>query len=127
MRSFRIWLPRTFKPEHLFKVDIPCLHVGLEGPLINSQLDNLWRVHPNLMKRVHPKTPWRSLFLGLTLLYAHAEVFFNHKGVKIKNYTFTYPLAFTGEDQKSYHEKAKRSDSQDSPVLLWLGSRFRRL
>lgn len=97
----------NIQPEHLFKVDIPCLHVGLEGPLIDSRLNNLWRVHPNLKWDPNPKTPWRSLFLGLTLLYAHAEVFFNHKGVKIKNYTFTYPLAFTGEDQKSYHEKAR--------------------
>lgn len=97
----------NIQPEHLFKVDIPCLHVGLEGPLINQQFDNLWRVHPNLKWDPNPKTPWRSLFLGLTLLYAHAEVFFNHRGVKIKNYTFTYPLAFTGEDQKSYHDKAK--------------------
>jgi hypothetical protein len=99
--------PANIQPEHLFKVDIPCLHTELEQALFYGGLSNLWRVHDNLKWDPNPKTPWRSLFLGLTLLYAHAEVFFKHKGVKISKYTFTYPLAFSGDDQKSYHEKAR--------------------
>jgi hypothetical protein len=93
--------------EHLFEVDIPSLHVGLEQPLFFGSLKNLWRIHSNLKWDPNPKTPWRYLFLGLTLLYAHAELFFNHDGVRIKRYTFTYPLAFTGADQKLYHDKSR--------------------
>jgi hypothetical protein len=94
--------------EHLFKVDIPGLHKELEQRLYYGNLNALWRIHQNLKWDPNPKKPWRSLFLELLLLYAHAEMFFS-KGVMLKNYTFTFPLAFSLDEQTRYQEKAEEA------------------
>jgi hypothetical protein len=96
------------KLEHLFKVDIPGLHKGLEQPLYYGKLNALWRIHQNLKWDPNPRKPWRSLFLELLLLYAHAEMFFS-KGVLVKNYTFTFPLAFSLDEQERYQEKSEEA------------------
>lgn len=92
--------------DHLFKVDIPCLHRDLETRLFYGQLQKVWTIHPNLKWDVDGRTePWRTLFLQLTLLYAHAEMFFNRKKI-IDSYTFTFPLAFSKDEQERFHAKA---------------------
>lgn len=99
--------PAQLGVEHLFKVDMPGLHKNAELKLFGVQaMSELWRIHSNLKWDPDPKTPWRSLFLELTLLYAHAELFFN-RGAVINKYIFTYPLAFTKGERERYHEKAQ--------------------
>jgi hypothetical protein len=101
--------PSQLGVEHLFKVDMPGLHKGAELELFGIQaMSNIWRMHSNLKWDPDPKTPWRSLFLELTLLYTHAELFFNKSAV-INKYVFTYPLAFTKGERERYHEKAKEA------------------
>lgn len=100
--------PTEIKLEHLFKVDIPGLHKGLEVRLYTGKLDASWRLHQNLKWDPNPKKPWRSLFLELLLLYTHAELFFN-RGSFIGEYTFTFPLAFSAEEQERYQEKAEEA------------------
>jgi hypothetical protein len=56
------------------------------------------------------QTPWRSLFLGLTLLYAHAETFFGgDQGRRINKYIFTFPLAFSETDRDQFHREMRKS------------------
>src|SRR4029079_9811169 len=50
--------------------------------------------------------PWRTLFLELTLLYAHADLFFDKRAV-VDHYVFTFPLAFRKDDRESFHNKVK--------------------
>lgn len=92
--------------EHLFKVDIPGLHKNMEERLSQGEFNRMWKMHPNPKWETAGTKPWRTLFLELTMLYAHAELFFN-KGVKLDKYVFTYPLAFSKEERKSYHSKAQ--------------------
>jgi hypothetical protein len=99
--------PEDLQLEHLFKVDVPGLHKGIEARLFaGGGLSQIWRIHPNLKWDPSPKNPWRSLFLELTLLYAHAEMFFN-KGAIINKYIFTYPLALSRREAERYHERAR--------------------
>ncbi|HRI05258.1 MAG TPA: hypothetical protein PLL77_16090, partial [Pyrinomonadaceae bacterium] len=91
--------------EHLFKVDIPSLHKGLNNRFAEGVFNKDWRTHSNLKWNTDTRTPWRSLFLELILLYAHAEVFFN-KSAKLESYVFTYPLAFSSNYGDTYHNKA---------------------
>ena len=98
--------PNNIKLEHLFKTDIPCLHKGMGQRLVANQYDLDWRVHEDLKWNADQRTPWRSLFLQLALLYAHAEVFFN-KSSRINKYVFTYPLAFSEEFGDTYHDRAE--------------------
>lgn len=92
--------------KHLFEVDIPGLHKGLEARLNDGSFNGLWNVHPNLKWGRHDSSsePWRTLFLELLMTYAHAEVFFNHKS-RLEEYTFTYPLALSSLDE--FHRQAQ--------------------
>lgn len=107
----------SLKPEevsisHLFKVDIPGLHKELEQRLYQGDLNKTWKPHANLKWDLEGKTePWRTLFLQLSLLYAHAEMFFN-KRTLIDHYVFTFPLAFRKDDRDSYHTKVKNALKQ---------------
>jgi hypothetical protein len=92
--------------DHLFKVDIPGLHKNMEERLSQGEFNRMWKMHPNPKWETAGTKPWRTLFLELTMLYAHAELFFN-KGVKLDKYVFTFPLAFSKEERKSYHTKAQ--------------------
>jgi hypothetical protein len=49
--------------------------------------------------------PWRSLFISLVLLYAHAELFFQEHA-KVDAYAFTYPLAFEDTERDLYVQDA---------------------
>lgn len=98
--------PDDVQLEHLFKVDIPGLHKRIDRQLFAGGLSLIWRIHQNLKWDPNPKTPWRSLFLELTLLYAHAEMFFN-RGMLVNKYIFTYPLALPSREVKRFHEKAR--------------------
>ncbi len=92
--------------QHLFKVDVPCLHRALEDRLFYGQLDKVWKIHPNLKWDLEGKTePWRTLFLQQTLLFAHAEMFFNRSRM-IDRYVFTFPLAYSKDEQQRFHAKA---------------------
>ncbi|HEX8457766.1 MAG TPA: hypothetical protein VF656_10755 [Pyrinomonadaceae bacterium] len=92
--------------EHLFKVDIPGLHKNMEARLSEGTFNRVWKMHPNPKWETSGGKPWRTLFLELTMLYAHAELFFN-KGVKLNKYVFTFPLAFSKDERKSYHSKVQ--------------------
>jgi len=98
--------PDQLKLEHLFKVDIPCLHNEMSGLLVRNEFDTEWRVHENMKWSPDQRTPWRSLFLQLVLFYAHAEVFFVKKA-KLDKYVFTYPLAFSEDYGTTYHDRAQ--------------------
>ncbi|HEX5702263.1 MAG TPA: hypothetical protein VFX97_03490 [Pyrinomonadaceae bacterium] len=93
----------------IFKVDIPGLHRDLEQRLYQGDLNKTWKPHANLKWDLDGKTePWRTLFLQLTLLYAHAEMFFS-KRMLIDRYVFTFPLAFRKDDRDSYHNKVRQA------------------
>lgn len=95
--------------EHLFKVDLPGLHSEIEERLLQGRLNTFWEPHMNMKWNLDDPTPWRSLFLGLSLLYAHAELFFDgSQGATINKYIFTYPLAFTETDRNAFHVEAKQ-------------------
>ena len=97
--------PEEIQLEHLFKVDVPGLHKGIENRLYEGRLNQVWRIHPNLKWDPDPKTPWRSLFLELILLYSHAEMFFTRASV-INRYVFTFPLAFPKTFRDRFHAQA---------------------
>lgn len=98
--------PDELQLEHLFKVDMPGLHRQFESRLYEKGIYTTWRLHSNLKWDPDPRTPWRALFLELTLLYAHAEMFFNRASVA-DSYIFTFPLAFGDTFRKRYHEQAQ--------------------
>lgn len=100
--------PNDLKIEHLFKVDIPSLHKGLNSSFALGTFNKEWRTHSNLKWSSDVSTPWRSLFLELILFYAHAEVFFG-KSSMIGNYVFTYPLAFSADFGNTYHLRAQEA------------------
>lgn len=99
--------PNEVSVEHLFKVDIPGLHKDMEQRLYEGSLNTTWKPHANLKWDLDGKTePWRTLFLELTLLYAHADLFFAKRAM-VNHYIFTFPLAFRKEDEDGYHNKVK--------------------
>jgi hypothetical protein len=94
--------------EHLFKTDIPSLHKGINSRFADGAFTKEWRTHANLKWDTDTRTPWRSLFLEMILLYAHGEVFFNRQA-RIEKYVFTYPLAFSSDYGNTYHNKAQEA------------------
>jgi hypothetical protein len=93
--------------DHLFKVDVPGLHKELEQRLYEGSLNATWKPHANLKWDLEGRTePWRTLFLELTLLYAHADLFFDKRAM-VDHYVFTFPLAFRKDDRESFHNKVK--------------------
>lgn len=103
--------PDDIQAEHLFMVDIAGLHGNeMEERLFDGRFDALWQHHANMKWDLDIRTPWRSLFLGLSLLYAHAEVFFTGSpGAEIHKYVFTFPLAFSESDRKGFHTVAQEA------------------
>ncbi|MDA2925659.1 hypothetical protein MYX78_00230 [Acidobacteria bacterium AH-259-G07] len=100
--------PSEIRIEQLTRVDIPGLHFGLEKALYHGELNALWEGHTDLKWGLDLQTPWRSLFLALSLLYAHAEVFFgDDKGGKIDQYVFTFPLAMS-TNKEHFHNEVRR-------------------
>jgi hypothetical protein len=94
--------------EDFLQIDIPGLHKNMEERLAAGELDTNWKIHSNLKWELGKKTPWRSLFLGLSLLYAHAEVFFRtNGGAKINKYVFTYPLALPEREKDLFINSTK--------------------
>ncbi|MFN0141501.1 MAG: hypothetical protein ACKVQW_15625 [Pyrinomonadaceae bacterium] len=100
--------PEHLLIEHLFKVDIPSLHKGINDRFASGVFNKDWRTHSNLKWNTDTRTPWRSLFLELILLYTHAEVFFK-RSAKLEKYVFTYPLAFSADYGDTYHNKAQEA------------------
>ncbi len=100
--------PENLLLEHLFKVDIPSLHKGINTPFVTGAFNADWRTHSNLKWNTDTRTPWRSLFLELIMMYGHAEVFFN-RNARIEDYVFTYPLAFSEDYGDTYHNKAQEA------------------
>lgn len=103
--------PAEVQVKHLFQTDIPGLHRGMEAQLYSGVLSGLWETKKgeDMKWKLDPRKPWRSVFLGLSLLYAHAEVFFGGKertAAKINEYVFTFPLALL--DQKDTFVKAAK-------------------
>lgn len=92
--------------EHLFKTDIPCLHKGMIQRLVANQYDTQWRIHENLKWSADQRTPCRSLFLQMALLYAHAEIFFGESAM-LNKYVFTYPLTFSDDFGSTYYDRAE--------------------
>jgi hypothetical protein len=104
--------PEQVSLDHLFKVDIPGLHKNLEQRLYEGSLNTTWKSHANLKWDLEGRTePWRTLFLELTLLYAHADLFFDKRAV-VDTYVFTFPLAFRKDDRESFHTKVKSALKQ---------------
>ena len=100
-------IKENIRVEDLFRVDIPSLHRGIENPLSRGDYDGDWELHDTLKWNPDTRKPWRSLFLGLSLLYAHAELFFQHRS-KVREYVFTYPLAFTETEKDLFIAEAQR-------------------
>ena len=99
--------PDEIALDHLFKVDIPGLHKDMEQRLYEGSLNTTWKPHANLKWDLEGRTePWRTLFLELTLLYAHADLFFDKRAM-VDHYVFTFPLAFRKDDRESFHNKVK--------------------
>lgn len=100
--------PDAIRIEHLFQSDIPGLHSGLEGQLSTGGFDERWNIHDDLKWDMdRKKEPLRAIFLGLSVLYAHAEIFFgSREGIKINNYVFTFPLAFKRTEMNSFKDNA---------------------
>lgn len=97
------------KGEHLFKVDIPGLHKQMEENLVVGQYSRLWETHSNMKWDLDILAPWRPLFLGITLLYAHAELFFRgQQGSELDRYVFTFPLAFSDPERDGFHAEARK-------------------
>jgi hypothetical protein len=104
--------PEQVSLDHLFKVDIPGLHKDLEQRLYEGSLNATWKSHANLKWDLEGRTePWRTLFLELTLLYAHADLFFDKRAV-VDHYVFTFPLAFRKDDRENFHTKVKNALKQ---------------
>lgn len=108
-RSLPDLTPQTIRWEHWFKVDIPSLHQKIDDQVYReNRLDVEWYYHTNLKWSGNGNSPYRSLFLELALLYAHAEAFFV-KGLKISRYVFTYPLSFSDDYEQGYEETLRHS------------------
>jgi len=104
--------PENVALDHLFRVDIPGLHRDLEQRLYEGSLNATWKAHSNLKWDLEGRTePWRTLFLELTLLYAHADLFFTKRAL-VDHYVFTFPLAFRKDDRENYHTKVKTALKQ---------------
>lgn len=104
--------PEQVSLDHLFKVDIPGLHKNLEQRLYEGSLNATWKSHANLKWDLEGRTePWRTLFLELTLLYAHADLFFDKRAM-VDHYVFTFPLAFRKDDRDNFHTKVKNALKQ---------------
>jgi hypothetical protein len=87
--------------EHIFRVDIPALHQKVEDYMLKGSYSDVWSLHDDLKWNSNDMTPWRSLFISLVLLYAHAELYFKHHA-KVAAYAFTYPLAFGDTERDLY-------------------------
>ncbi len=97
------------RSEHLFKVDVPGLHKQMEENLVVGQYGRLWETHSNMKWDLDVLAPWRPLFLGITLLYAHAELFFRgQQGAEIDRYVFTFPLAFSDQEREGFHAESRK-------------------
>jgi hypothetical protein len=104
--------PEEISLDHLFKIDIPGLHKDLEQRLYEGSLNAIWKSHANLKWDLEGRTePWRTLFLELTLLYAHADLFFDKRAI-VDDYVFTFPLAFRKDDRDNFHTKVKNALKQ---------------
>ena len=105
--SLKRLTPNEIEVEHLFHAAIPGLHKGLEAQILR-RAGTPWVVHDNLKWELNSRKPYRELFLWLSLLYAHAELFFKYDA-KIENYVFTFPLALPEEHRFFFHEEARRA------------------
>ncbi len=92
--------------KHLFQVAIPGLHRGLKDREYLDQNQGIWEPHVDLKWELRPQSPYRLLFLWLSLVYAHAEVFFRYDAA-VEDYVFTYPLALPNPQRKHFHTEAK--------------------
>jgi hypothetical protein len=102
--------PEEISIGHLFNVDVPGLHAEIEEKLSAGDFNALWETHSKMKWDLDIKSPWRALFLGVTLLYAHAEVFFGgEQGRRINKYIFTFPLAFSETDRSEFHLEMRKS------------------
>jgi hypothetical protein len=98
---------QTLQARHLFTTDVPGLHKDMEQDVFDGTSNKTWDIHADLKWHPDPRYPWaRPAFLGLVLLYAHAELFFRYR-VKINRYVFTFPLAFGDSEKTGFHEQAK--------------------
>ncbi|MBS1807714.1 MAG: hypothetical protein JST84_05945 [Acidobacteria bacterium] len=94
--------------KHLFQGDIPGLHRGMEENVFDGTISTRWSFNRNLKWEADAKRLWRRpLFLGLSLLYAHAELFFRYNA-RLSEYTFTFPLAFTTEERYGFHKETRK-------------------
>lgn len=98
-------IKQNLQLEHLFRVDIPALHQKLEKYIFDGGYTDNWSLHDDLKWNSNDTKPWRSLFLGLVLLYAHAELYYRQHA-KVDGYVFTYPLAFDDNERNLYIQDA---------------------
>ncbi len=101
-------VPGNIKVEDLFQASIPGLHKKLVDPLFEGRLRSYWEAKDNLKWNLTEQTPFRLLFLWLSLLYAHAEIFFRHNA-EIDDYVFTFPLALPCNARKYFHQEAEEA------------------
>ncbi|MEW6733924.1 MAG: rod shape-determining protein, partial [Acidobacteriota bacterium] len=105
------------QPHHLFKVDIPGLHKGLENRLTDGSFTHLWETYTSMKWQTSENLKWakgagipaRRLFLATILLYAHADLYFQ-AGAVINNYVATFPLAL--DDPDTFHTEMQATIRQ---------------
>lgn len=110
-------------PQHLFMVDIPGLHA--EGNAVDFEaFTGLHHVFDNLKWRWKSGEAWGHMFLGVALLYAHAELCLKH-GARITSHTFTYPLSFEQLELDTFTTRATESVTRVEEFVYgnkWKGS-----
>jgi hypothetical protein len=102
--------------QHFFAVDIPGLHAEMEGRVFDGSLKVTWpKIHKNMKWESDAKMPWRRpAFLGLALLYAHAELFFRFGAMIAPDrddrspYVFTFPLAFDKTERDGFETETEQ-------------------
>lgn len=97
--------PTELAVGNLFQIDIPSMHKGMENRVFSGTFDG-WNTETNLKWKLRVEhNIQRQLFLALSLLYAHAEVFFSNerdRGVQLKDYVFSFPLAFSSAQERQF-------------------------
>jgi hypothetical protein len=95
------------KVDHLWRAAIPALY--RERAVVDAlYLDKYrnWVIHDDMKWNDNPEDrSARLLFLGRSLLYACAELFFRkNRGAKVETLWFTFPLVFTDPEAKGFKD-----------------------
>jgi len=95
----------SVKVDHLWRAGIPALY-GERAVVDALYLDTYrnWVIHDDMKWNDNPEDrSARALFLGRSLLYACAELFFKKgRGARVETLWFTFPLVFNDPQAKGF-------------------------